>query len=168
MLTGRHETLPDFRPMILGQSLFDAVLDRLAEEAGEDLAPGSVDVEAPFGGVKGLNTGFIGASIETPLAGGLGRLEDAYFDFTDDERAPPQPSREEHRFARLTPQDVAEDLRLSDASSAETLQRLRREFARQNHPDMVGEEWRDQATLRMKIANLLIDEALKRLPANAR
>ena len=147
--------------MILGQSLFDAVLDRLAEEAGENPAPESAE-EAPFGGVKGLNTGFIGASIETPLAGGLGRLEDAYFDFTDDERAAPQPSWEEARFTRLTPQEIAEDLRLSEASSVETLQRLRRQFARQNHPDMVDEEWREQATLRMKIANLLVDEALLR------
>jgi hypothetical protein len=63
---------------------------------------------------------------------------------------------------------VAEDMKLSEARSVEALQSLRRTFARQNHPDMVGEEWREQATLRMKIANLLIDEALKRMPPAAR
>ncbi len=63
---------------------------------------------------------------------------------------------------------MADDLKLSEARSAEALQSLRRSFARQNHPDMVGEEWREQATLRMKIANLLIDEALKRLSQSGR
>lgn len=152
--------------MIFGQSLFDAVLDRLAEEQDDDVvapAPASA-------GIRGLNAGFVGASVGIPLPDGEGRLHDAYFDFGDappfraEPRTEPTFERLEARtFSRLTPQDVADDLKLSEARSAEALQSLRRSFARQNHPDMVGEEWREQATLRMKIANLLIDEALKRL-----
>lgn len=157
--------------MILGQSIFDAVLDRLAEEQEDDTetpAPAAV-------GIRGLNAGFVSASVGIPLPGGESRLHDAYFDFGD---APPigagpqqEPAFERleaRTFSRLTPQDVADDLKLSEARSAEALQSLRRSFARQNHPDMVGEEWREQATLRMKIANLLIDEALKRLPQSGR
>ncbi|HWU60517.1 MAG TPA: hypothetical protein VN112_00690 [Ensifer sp.] len=159
--------------MILGQSLFDAVLDRLAEERDDDIedqgaAPASL-------GIRGLNAGFVSASVGIPLPGGDSRLHDAYFDFDDRQRGSGEPQAEPmferleaRTFSRLTPQDVAEDLKLSEARSAEALQSLRRSFARQNHPDMVGEEWREQATLRMKIANLLIDEALKRLPGSGR
>jgi hypothetical protein len=157
--------------MILGQSLFDAVLDRLAEEREDDEeAPASASVT-----IRGLNAGFVSASVGIPLPDGESRLHDAYFDFGDGPRGSAEPQTEQNferiearTFSRLTPQDVAEDMKLSEARSVEALQSLRRTFARQNHPDMVGEEWRDQATLRMKIANLLIDEALKRMPPAAR
>lgn len=155
--------------MILGQSLFDAVLDRLAEEQEDDTpAPASANI-------RGLNAGFVSASVGIPLPGGEGRLHDAYFDFGEGQQSSTEPQTEPafqrleaRTFSRLTPQEVAEDLKLSESRSAEALQSLRRAFARQNHPDMVGQEWREQATLRMKIANLLIDEALKRLPPAAR
>lgn len=157
--------------MIFGQSLFDAVLDRLAEEQDDDAeasTPASI-------GVRGLNAGFVSASVGVPMPEGEGRLHDAYFDFADGPPIRMEPQEEPaferleaRTFSRLTPQDVAEDLKLSEARSAEALQSLRRAFARRNHPDMVGEEWREQATLRMKIANLLIDEALKRLPSGPR
>ena len=158
--------------MILGQSIFDAVLDRLNEEAAEDEDGRSgFGVEAPRAGIRGLNPAFIHSTVGLPPEAGTGRLDDAYFDFVDDAIAPStrpaervEPDPQALRFSRLTPQDVAEDLKLAEAVSAERLQALRRSFARQNHPDMVGEAWREQATLRMKIANLLIDEALKRLP----
>ncbi|MCD2173926.1 hypothetical protein [Rhizobium sp. C4] len=169
-----RKTNPDRMPaMILGQSLFDAVLDRLAEEREGE--PDEEHVAAPAAGIRGLNAGFVSPSIGIPLPDGEGRLHDAYFDFDDQpsrtEKPAPEPvieTAEAHLFSRLTPQDVAEDLKLSGANSAEALHSLRRSFARQNHPDMVGEAWRDQATLRMKIANLLIDEALKRLPPAGR
>ncbi len=157
--------------MILGQSLFDAVLDRLAEEREDDEdAPASASVK-----IRGLNAGFVSASVGIPLPDGESRLHDAYFDFGDGPSSSAGPQTEQtferieaRTFSRLTPQDVAEDMKLSEARSVEALQSLRRTFARQNHPDMVGEEWREQATLRMKIANLLIDEALKRMPPAAR
>ncbi|MET3611792.1 hypothetical protein ABID16_000097 [Rhizobium aquaticum] len=159
--------------MIFGQSLFDAVLERLAEEREEeaDLTDAG-DVPA---GIRGLGAGFVGRPIGIPLPDGESRLHDAYFDFEDrspsagePQTEPPFERLEARTFSRLTPQDVAEDLKLSEARSAEALHSLRRAFARQNHPDMVDEQWREQATLRMKIANLLIDEALKRLPSTSR
>jgi hypothetical protein len=50
---------------------------------------------------------------------------------------------------------------LSASDTPANLQAKRRAFARANHPDLVPSVWRDEATTRMKIANLLIDEALK-------
>ncbi len=159
--------------MILGQSLFDAVLDRLAEERDDEAT--EQEAASLSLGIRGLNAGFVSASVGIPLPGGASRLHDAYFDFEDRPSVMPEPVSdppferlEARTFSRLTPQDVAEDLKLSEARSAEALHSLRRAFARQNHPDMVGEQWREQATLRMKIANLLIDEALKRLPTSGR
>lgn len=160
--------------MILGQSLFDAVLDRLAEEREDE--PTELDTGLSPAGIRGLNAGFVSASIGMPLPDGESRLDDAYFDFGDDplrrqdERGSQTDAETQNagRFSRLTPQAVAEDLNLSEAHSADALNGLRRAFARQNHPDMIAEQWREQATLRMKIANLLIDEALKRLPQTAR
>lgn len=162
--------------MILGQSIFDAVLDRLKDDEDPDLPPDGFGVEAPSAAIRGLNAGFVGASVEIPLAGGNGRLEDAYFDFGDMPAREPSPGEalkeppkevddDARLFSRLTPQDVAEDLGLNGATSADLLHAARRNFARRNHPDLVADRYREQATLRMKIANLLVDEALKRLPA---
>ena len=52
------------------------------------------------------------------------------------------------------------------ASGHETLLELtekRRLFARANHPDRAPTEFRDNATIRMKIANMLIDETVRRI-----
>jgi hypothetical protein len=155
--------------MILGQSIFDAVLDRLKEEIDETSSPEGFGVDPPSIAVRGLNPGFISALNSTPSAAGSERLQDAYFAFSDD--APPTPSDAEHdletRFARLTPQEIAEDMGLTSGADAARLHALRREFARTNHPDRVPDAWRDAATVRMKIANLLIDEALKRVNRSA-
>ena len=151
--------------MILGQSIFDAVLDRLKEETDETASPEGFGVEPPSVAVRGLNTGFISALNSVPSAGGSERLQDAYFAFSDDE--PPGPSDAENeleaRFARLTPQEIAEDMDLHSGDDAAKLHTLRREFALKNHPDRVPDAWREAATMRMKIANLLVDEALKRI-----
>jgi hypothetical protein len=42
------------------------------------------------------------------------------------------------------------------------LQQIRRNFAKENHPDRVAPEQRLAATRRMTIANMLIDEAIRR------
>jgi hypothetical protein len=47
--------------------------------------------------------------------------------------------------------------------TARELLRIRRNFARENHPDRMPASHRDQATRRMVIANGLIDQALKAL-----
>ncbi len=56
---------------------------------------------------------------------------------------------------------VAAELRLRPGLSRAELHRIRRDFARSNHPDRVPPSWRDEANQRMTIANALIDRALK-------
>ena len=58
---------------------------------------------------------------------------------------------------------VAEELRLRPRLTAKDLHRVRRQFARGNHPDRVPPPLRERATRRMVIANTLIDQALKAL-----
>ena len=60
-------------------------------------------------------------------------------------------------------ESVAEELHLRPRHTAKELRRIRREFARGNHPDRVPAPLRDRATRRMVIANTLIDQALKAL-----
>jgi hypothetical protein len=56
---------------------------------------------------------------------------------------------------------VAAELGITSDLGIEDLHRLRRRFARLCHPDRVPPPQRRQATLRMSIANMLIDEALR-------
>lgn len=67
---------------------------------------------------------------------------------------PPAPPKSDHDA-------VMEELHLTPGLSAEDLLRLRREFAKSNHPDRVPSPARDVATRRMTIANCIIDEALR-------
>jgi hypothetical protein len=64
-------------------------------------------------------------------------------------------------------QAVAAELNLADGMTVEELKILRREFAIRNHPDRLPDDNRDVATLRMQVANLLIDDALRRATGNA-
>lgn len=69
---------------------------------------------------------------------------------------------------RLPPSEyelVVAELGITEDLSADDLHRVRRRFARENHPDRVPPSRRDRATLRMSIANMLIDQALKARPA---
>jgi hypothetical protein len=66
----------------------------------------------------------------------------------------PQPPKSEHEA-------VADELHLTPNLTADDLARIRREFAKVNHPDRVLPPLRDEATRRMTIANSLIDEALR-------
>jgi hypothetical protein len=67
---------------------------------------------------------------------------------------PPLPPKSDH-------DTVMEELHLTPRLTAEDLIRLRREFAKSNHPDMVPLPARETATRRMTIANCIIDEALR-------
>jgi hypothetical protein len=73
----------------------------------------------------------------------------------------PAPPKDLSFLNRVSLEDVQKDLALNAAMSVEALQTKRRHFARANHPDMVPEEFRANATLRMTAANLLIDKAIK-------
>jgi hypothetical protein len=61
-----------------------------------------------------------------------------------------------------TVEAVALELNLSGDLDADEIRRTRREFARLNHPDVAPDVAREAATLRMQIANELIDDALRR------
>jgi hypothetical protein len=101
---------------------------------------------------------------------GPARAGDAYLDILAD-APPPEPELPEaaappsipDHLLRLSEPEIAADLALSPNETVETLAEKRRRFAKDNHPDLVPEELRDNATLRMKTANLLIDRAVKDL-----
>jgi hypothetical protein len=173
--------------MLFGQSVFQSVLDRLdmeeaaAEEAG---APAAYRIQ-------GLNSSFAadvmeGVSatsarpdqayvdnlgVDIPPAADTARAGNAPQPVAQDTPAPPaieqEPAMPAH-LARIAPQDVAAELVISAADTPHSLNEKRRAFAKANHPDGVAPPFRDKATIRMKIANLLIDEALKRLAIAAR
>ncbi len=60
------------------------------------------------------------------------------------------------------------ELAITEADTVQTLNDKRRAFAKGNHPDGIALPFRDNATARMKIANLLIDQALRRLTPASR
>jgi len=63
---------------------------------------------------------------------------------------------------------VPAELALTNDLTPDGLHRIRREFARKNHPDRVPPRLRELATQRMVAANALIDQALARCQGTAR
>ena len=74
----------------------------------------------------------------------------------------PEPVMPEH-LSRIAPAEIAAELAISSADTVHSLGEKRRSFAKANHPDRVLPQFRDNATRRMTLANLLIDEAVRRL-----
>jgi len=54
---------------------------------------------------------------------------------------------------------IARELGITGREKPDVLDRMRRDFAFANHPDRVAADLRDNAIVRMQIANRLIDEA---------
>jgi len=155
--------------MLFGQSVFQSVLERLkAEEETEE------DAEAPAARrVSGLGTG-LAFDVMEGVSAASQRVGQAYFDNLEldatvaavEEPAPPpesEPVMPDH-LARIAPEEIAAELAIAAADTQQTLNEKRRAFAKANHPDGVAEPFRDNANRRMMIANLLIDEAMRRLP----
>ncbi len=71
--------------------------------------------------------------------------------------APPPPRPSERA------EDIAAELGLSAVRTAAELQRARRRFMWENHPDRRGDLDRDLANRRVAIANMLLDRALAAL-----
>ena len=153
--------------MLVRQSLFQSVLDRFdsEEEAAEQ--------EKAAHRIRGLNVSFA-ATVpggETPDAH---RPDEAYRDNLGDPIISPEPQPEpvpeepalpampEH-LSRTTREEVAAELAITSDLTREGLQEKRRSFAKTNHPDSVAALFREQATIRMTLANQLIDEAIRRL-----
>ena len=149
--------------MIPGLNTFEAVLDRLGRQATDASLSGS----ATWARIRGLNAGFIGAS-EARGRPDSEQIRAAYLDNSHEmPAAPPEPEPEidVSMYARLSADEVARDLDLLGSDTRPELQLKRRKFARTNHPDRAPEEWRDAATTRMKIANRLIDDAVRKAVA---
>lgn len=149
--------------MLFGKSLFQSVVERLAEEAEE----ADATEESAAYRVSGLSSGFVVESVEHAPADAF-RL-DAYLALMPDSvpepvsapKAPAKPVLPDH-LMRQTIEEISEDLDLKAEDDRETLSEKRRAFARRNHPDRYHPDFREKATSRMKIANLLVDEAIRR------
>ncbi|UDF28518.1 UNVERIFIED_ORG: hypothetical protein LHK14_13475 [Roseateles sp. XES5] len=155
---------------MFGMTVFESVLERLKTEARE--AAEEADAETPeesgAGTVRGLTSGFTGLGTTGAFVSGS-QAAAAYLDLYEEPRPPePQPPPEAPpapppHLLRTAPEEVAEDLALTGRETVDNLLARRRSFARENHPDRAPEDLRINATLRMKIANMLIDETIRRV-----
>jgi len=158
--------------MLFGQSVFQSVLDRLKAEDDE-----TVEQDTPTARVSGLNSGLAFDVIEGVSAQSA-RPDQAYvetMEFAPPETAagpspappiPPEPEPDPvmpDHLTRVAPEDIAAELNISMRDTAQGLSEKRRAFAKKNHPDRVHPLFRENATKRMTTANLLIDQALRRL-----
>lgn len=153
--------------MLIKQSLFQSVLDRL--DAEEEIS----EKEEAAHRILGLNVSFAATVLggETPEAH---RADEAYRDNLGEpiiqpepapappEPAPKEPVMPEH-LARTSREEVAAELAITSETTLHSLHEKRRHFAKANHPDGVAAPFREQATARMTLANQLIDEAIRRL-----
>ena len=156
---------------MFGLTVFESVLERLkaeARQAGEEETAVEARDESGPGEVRGLTSGFAGLGAGGTFVSGS-QAAAAYLDLYE-EPAPvslepqhPAPYEPPPHLLRIAPEEVAEDLALGGKESIDELLARRRSFARENHPDRAPEELRANATLRMKIANMLIDETIRRL-----
>ncbi|MBY5521310.1 hypothetical protein [Rhizobium leguminosarum] len=165
--------------MLFGQSVFQSVLERLKAEDETDEDAG---VRAAHR-VPGLGTGLafdvmafdvMALDVMEGVSAASQRVGQAYFDNLDLDAAaaiaeepataPPPESVMPDHLARIAPEKIAAELAIAAADTQQTLNEKRRAFAKANHPDGVAEPFRDNANRRMMIANLLIDEAMRRLP----
>jgi hypothetical protein len=158
--------------MLFGKSLFQSVVDRLGEEKDDETQP-----PEPAFRIEGLNTGFV-APTTAPSAEDTPTSHDqrlnAYMSVMQEHEPEDEQQPEPERLApaappppppwlqRLSPEEISADLGLHPADDRDTLQERRRSFARENHPDLVATDHREAATTRMKIANRLIDDAIRR------
>lgn len=165
---------------MFGKSVFESVLDRLAaegpaadERAGQ--APG-VDADDPVHSAHPVFTVFPEGRPAVPprsAAAAYRAMDDADDGFDGasgdpdtaaTEAAPAAPAPPAH-LLRTSPEEIAADLGLTGKETRAQLAELRRAFARDNHPDTAPADLRANATRRMTIANMLIDETLRRIQA---
>lgn len=82
----------------------------------------------------------------------------------------PLPEEKQAAPAALSvdPAEIGRELGLESVSDAAALLRIRRKFAFRNHPDRMPQHMRQRAMLRMQIANMLIDEARRKMARSPR
>ncbi|WDZ75652.1 hypothetical protein PWG15_13630 [Ensifer adhaerens] len=144
---------------MFGMSVFQSVLERLKTEEEYEPDPAeAARVTTPYAPV------FAGAlAAENVGAASFGAVERAYLDAAFVE--PPPPLAMPDYLNRTGLADVAEELALADGETQVTLAAKRRAFAALNHPDRLPPAFRTNATVRMKLANMLIDEASQQVRA---
>ncbi|MBD9507596.1 hypothetical protein IB265_12475 [Ensifer sp. ENS10] len=144
---------------MFGMSVFQSVLERLKTEEEYEPDPAEASrVTTPYAPV------FASAlSAESVGAASFGAVERAYLDAAFVE--PPPPPVMPDYLNRTGLAEVAEELALSDGETQVTLAAKRRAFAALNHPDRLPAAFRANATVRMKLANMLIDEASQQIRA---
>ena len=149
---------------MFGMTVFESVLERLKAEAHE-AAEAEEEAQEESGGaqVRGLTSGFTGLGTASNFVSGP-QAAAAYLDLYEAPR-PPEPEKPAPppHLLRTMPEEVAADLALTGSEDVDALTARRRSFARDNHPDRAPAELRANATLRMKIANMLIDETIRRI-----
>lgn len=143
---------------MFGMSVFQSVLERLkAEEDVDETAEVTEPLRAPS-----FSTTFVAAGGDNTSAA-HSAVERAYFDASFIEPAPMEPVPA--FLNRITLEEVAEELDLGERETLVTLAAKRRSFAASNHPDRLPQDYRAIATVRMKLANMLIDEASRLVQA---
>ncbi|WOS61792.1 hypothetical protein [Sinorhizobium fredii] len=151
---------------MFGMSVFQSVLERLKAEQiiDEDTQPQGVGAAC-----DGLQPPLARSQpflVETPAraTATFSAVESAYRDFAAAEQTQEPRVMPDH-LQRTSLADVAAELDLGERETGLTLAAKRRRFAAANHPDRLPPEFRANATIRMKLANMLIDEASRRLSA---
>lgn len=146
---------------MFGMSVFQSVLERLKTEEDSEPAPAETTRFAtPY--APAFDSTFTAESVG--LAS-FGAVERAYLDasFVEPPPAPVMPDF----LTRTSLAEIAEELALADDETQATLAAKRRAFAGLNHPDRLPAVFRTNATARMKLANMLIDEASRQVRANS-
>lgn len=147
--------------MLFGQSVFQSVVERLEREAEEN--PPEDDAPLPAGINLFSSSIVFDTTTREPSSANL-PLE-SYLGFLEELEATPEPTCEPPvmppHLMRTSLADVSDELAITDSDTLESLGEKRRSFARANHPDTVSPEFRENATLRMTAANLLIDQAIR-------
>ncbi len=150
---------------MFGMSVFQSVLERLKAEEDEEEAVR--DEQLASASIRGLNAGFVGNLAPSTGLADSAFVQRAYFDMAgDDMLAPPKPLPAPvmpDYLKRIRPEEIAADLGIAESETQQSLADKRRSFAADNHPDRHHSDFRANATMRMKIANMLIDEAQRRL-----
>ena len=142
---------------VFGKSLFETVLDGMAVEEVEE------EEEETFVRRPRVTTTFLA---DTSFADRADQrpLGELYEDFGEppllEPHVPPSPEPPAW-LNRLTEHDVIDDLGLATGMTKAQIKDKRRAFARSNHPDRVAEDYRQAATIRMTIANRLVEAALR-------
>jgi hypothetical protein len=150
-LTAQEVLMPVF-----GKSLFETVLD------GIELDDAVEDEDAPVGRPRVTahflaDTSFSDRADQRPL----GELYEDFGELPPAEAEISPSSRPPAWLGRLSERDVADDLGLAAGMTRAEIGEKRRAFARDNHPDRITEEFRDAATIRMTVANRLVETALR-------